>query len=467
MNVGCSTGPTYKKPTNNIPVHFKEGHGTEMAFAPAKPKDEASHGKWWEVFHDPVLSGLESQVNVNNQNIAAAFANFKAAKAIVRQAQAQYFPSVSVAPSVTSQTVPILPGAAPVNDTEYAISADASWAPDLFGRVQNLVKQDIAAAQVSAADLENTRLLAAATLAIDYFQLRTQDALIDLLDATVVAYSQQLELTRSLFQSGIDSEEAVAQAQTQLESTQAQATGLKIARAQYEHAIALLVGQPASIFFLSKTPSPMMTFAAPPIPLGVPSQLLERRPDVAASERSVAAANAQIGVAMAAYFPTLTLTGSAGLENSTFSTLLSAPNFIWSLGATLAETVFDGGLRSAKVDQYRAAYEQTVAAYRQTVLTAFQQVEDGLAGLHYLSLQTSQQDRAVQSAQHTLQIVMDRYQLGIDPYLNVLLAQITLLGNQQTAMGIRLQQMTTSVQLIEALGGGWDTSRLPSENDIK
>ena len=316
-----------------------------------------------------------------------------------------------------------------------------------------------AGAQISAADLENTRLTVQAEVASDYFQLRSQDALKQLLDDTVAAYKQSLDLTRVLYETGIDSEESVSEAETQMESTQAEDTNIGIQRAQLEHAIAMLVGQPASTFSIPQGP---LKVGPPAIPYGVPSQLLERRPDIAAAERGVAQANAQIGVARTAYFPTLTLSGSIGFEAAAFAKWLSPSSFVWSVGPALAETLFDGGLRRATVVQYQAQYDSTVANYRETVLTAFQQIEDNLASLRILSVEIQQQDVAVASAEHTLQIATDRYKLGIDPYLNVITAQTALFSNRQTAVTLRSSQMTASVQLIEALGGSWDTSQLPS-----
>ena len=302
-------------------------------------------------------------------------------------------------------------------------------------------------------------------MAVDYYQLRAQDALVQLLDATVAAYQQSLTLTQALYETGIDDDEAVAQAQVQLQTTQAQATNLAIARAQYEHAIALLVGQPPSTFSIAAEPGPL-TVALPAVPVSVPSQLLERRPDIAANERLMAQANAQIGVATSAYYPTLTLSAAAGFESSSLSKWLTWPYRFWSVGSTLSETLFDAGLRRATVQQYQAAYDQTVANYRQTVLTAFGQVEDNLAALRILTSEIGQQDQAVDSAQRLLAIATDRYRLGIDPYLNVISAQTALLGAQQTAVTLRLQQLTAEVQLIEALGGGWDVSQLPNSKAV-
>jgi NodT family efflux transporter outer membrane factor (OMF) lipoprotein len=298
---------------------------------------------------------------------------------------------------------------------------------------------------------------------VDYFQLRGQDALKQLLDSTVDAFEKSLELTKALYETGIDSDEAVAQAETQLASTRAQDTNLGIARAQFEHAIALLVGQPASTFSIPVEP---LKTPPPAIPFGVPSQLLERRPDVAASERLMEQANAQIGVARAAYFPTVTLSASAGFQSTTIASWLTWPNRIWSVGPAVSETIYDGGLRRATVEQFRALYDQSVANYRNTVLTAFQQVEDNLASLRILSTEIQQQDTAVTAAQRGLVLATDRYRLGIDPYLNVITAQTALLSNQQTALDLHITQIVSSVQLIETVGGGWDASTLPSSRQV-
>jgi NodT family efflux transporter outer membrane factor (OMF) lipoprotein len=451
--------PVYKELLTDQP----SGEGWKVA----QPGDAQLHGKWWELYGDPKLNALEEQVNVSNQNIAAAFASFMQARALVKEAQSQYYPTLTTDPSVTrSRTSANLApgggggaGVGGTTQTVYDLPFDASWTPDLWGRVRNTVKGNVAAAQASAADLENTRLTAQAELAVDYYELRTQDELQELLNDTVIAYQQALDLTKALYDTGIDADEAVAQAEVQLQTAQAQATNLGIARAQYEHAIALLIGQPASSFTLPVEPQ---VATVPTIPVGVPSQLLERRPDISANERLMVQANAQIGVAKAAYFPTLTLSATGGFESSSISNWLAWPSRFFSVGPSLAETLFDAGLRSATVAQYRAAYDAAVANYRQTVLTAFQQVEDNLAALRILALEIKQQDDAVAAAKRYLDIATSRYQLGLDPYLNVITAQTTLLTNQQTDAQLRMQQLVGSVQLIEALGGGWDTSQLPS-----
>jgi NodT family efflux transporter outer membrane factor (OMF) lipoprotein len=450
---------TYKEVT---PDDLKKMDGWKVA----QPQDSALHGKWWEILGDTQLNTLEEQVNVSNQNVAAAFANFMAARALVREARAQYFPTVTAGASIIRQHQP---SASTVTTsgttyTDYSLPFDASWTPDLWGRVRNQVRANVANAQASAADLENTRLTAQAELAVDYFQLRGQDALKQLLDSTVVAYEESLKLTKALYETGIDSDESVAQAETQLEATRALDTNIGILRSQYEHAIALLAGQPASSFSIAIEP---LKTPPPAIPFGVPSQLLERRPDIAASERLMAQANAQIGVAKAAYYPTVTLSASAGFQTANgASNWFKWSSRFWSMGPTIAETIYDGGLRRATVEQYRAQYDQTVANYRNTVLTAFQQVEDNLSSLRVLSQEIQEQDTAIQSAQRSLNLATDRYRLGIDPYLNVITAQTTLFSNQQTAVNLRIEQIVDSVQLIEALGGGWDSSTLPSSQQI-
>jgi NodT family efflux transporter outer membrane factor (OMF) lipoprotein len=427
----------------------------------AQPQDDTLRGKWWEMFNEPPLNALEEKVSVSNQNIASAAASFLAARALVKEARSQLFPAVTTNPSITVQRSPSSSGSksSAGTFTDYTLPFDATWQPDLFGRIRNTVKAAAYGAQASAADLENTRLTVHAEVAADYFQLRGQDALKQLLDATVIAYQQSLDLTRALYETGIDSEEAVAQAETQLEATKAQDDNLGIQRAEFEHAIAMLTGQSASTFSIPIEP---LKSDPPEIPVGVPSQLLERRPDIAAAERLMAQANAQIGVARAAYFPTVTLSAAAGFESTSFVNWFTWPSRFFSLGPAAAQSLFDAGLRRATVMQFRAQYDETVANYRQSVLTGFQQVEDNLASLRILSVEIQHQDAAVQSAEKTLALARDRYKLGIDPYLNVITAQTSLLSNQETAVNLRIQQMTASAGLIEALGGGWNASQLPS-----
>jgi NodT family efflux transporter outer membrane factor (OMF) lipoprotein len=464
-------GPKYRRPPAETPAAYKELTPADFkdteGWKKAQPEDDALRGKWWEIFNDPQLNALEEKVNVSNQNIAAATASFFAARALVKEARSQLFPTVTTNPAITRQRVPstLSSGTAggsssrAVTFNDYTLPFDAAWQPDLFGRIRNTVRSAAYGAQAGAADLENTRLTLQGDVATDYFQLRGQDALKQLLDSTVVAYRQSLDLTRALYETGIDSDEDVALAETQLETTQAQDAALGVQRAQFEHAIAMLTGQAASTFSIPIEP---LKSSPPAIPFGVPSRLLERRPDIAAAERLVAQANAQIGIAKAAYFPTITLSAAAGLESSSTAAWLTWPARFFSIGPAAAETLFDAGLRRATVEQFRAQYDQTVANYRQTVLTAFQQVEDNLASLRILSVEIHYQDTAVKSAERTLALARDRYRLGIDPYLNVITAETSLLSNQQTAVSLRIQQMTASVGLIEALGGGWDASQLPS-----
>jgi NodT family efflux transporter outer membrane factor (OMF) lipoprotein len=480
---GCTVGPKYHTPPADTPAAYKEltpaDYKNTDGWKVAQPKDDALRGKWWEIFGDPQLNALEERVNISNQNIASATASFFAARALVKEARSQLFPTVSTNPAITAQrpSATLSKGKAGGSSnsgsgsgtgstssatgtfTEYTFPFDATWQPDLFGRIRNSIKSAAYGAQASAADLENVRLAAQADLAMDYFQLRGQDALKQLLDATVVAYQNSLDFTRAQYETGVGTDEAVAQAETQLEATQAQDAALGIQRAQFEHAIAMLTGQPASTFSI---PMELLTSKPPAIPIGVPSQLLERRPDIATAERLMAQANAQIGIARAAYFPNLTLSAAAGFESSSFTRWFSWPSRFFSVGPAAAETLFDAGLRRATVQQYRAQYDETVAHYRQTVLTAFQQVEDNLVSLRILSVEIQYQDTAVKSAEKSLAIAKDRYSLGIDPYLDVLTAQTAVLSSQETAVNLRIQQMTASGGLIEALGGGWNASQLPS-----
>jgi len=466
LSTACIIGPKYTKPSAPVPPAYKElgAPNLDGTWKPAQPGDDASRGKWWERFSDPQLNELEEKLNISNQNIAAAAANVQAARAMIREARSQYFPAVTANPSITNSRLSTAFGQSVGNIfTTYSLPLEASWEPDLWGRVRNTVKANTLAAQASVADLENVRLSAQSDLATDYYELRAQDALKQLLDSTVSAYREALELNRNLYTSGLGSDEAVAQAEAQWKATQAQDTNLGVLRAQYEHAIALLTGQPASVFAL---PAETLKAAPPSIPLGVPSELLERRPDIAAAERAVAQANAQIGIAKSAFFPAVTLGATAGLQSISIADWLTWPSRVWSVGPSLAQTIFDAGLRRATVQQFQATYDATVANYRQTVLTAFQQVEDNLAALRILTQVIEQQDSAIESAGRSLQEANVRYKAGIDPYLNVISAQTALLTDQQAAVTFRMQRMVASVQLIKALGGGWDASQIPSGKEL-
>lgn len=480
MLSSCTVGPKYHPPApqapaavyKESPTQFKEKEGWTVA----QPADSKLRGKWWEIFNDPELNALEEQLDINNQNIKEFFENFMEARAIVRQARSQYFPTLAVAPSFsrsrtsgTLSSTPVntggkgTPPRAQLQSTVYSLPLEASWEPDLWGKVRNTVRQSQYAAQVSAADLENERLTEQASLAEFFFEIRGQDQLQKIFNDTVEADQKALDLTRALYETGIDDQISVVEAETTLQSAQAGATNVGIARAQFEHAIAVLVGKAATTFSIPVKP---MTVAPPPIPVGIPSELLERRPDVAAAERSMAEANATIGIAYAAYYPNLTLSAEGGFQTATFTSWLSWPSRFWSVGTGLSETIFDAGLRRATVQQFVATYNADLAGYRQTVLTAFQQVEDGLAEVRILSKEIQQQQQAVNFAQTFLKLEQARYETGIDPYIDVLIAQTTLLSNQQTLNNLQVQQMTSAVALVEALGGGWDRSQLPTPQQV-
>ena len=480
LALGCAVGPKYVRPPVQSPPAYKEAppaaaKGSEIWRA-TQPREGTNRGDWWKVYNDPPLNELEEKASSSSQEIAAAAYNFLAARALVREAHSQYFPTVTTNPSiVNSRPSPGQFGGLRAGSssqiglsvksyTDYSLPFDASWEPDFWGHIRSTVRANIYAAQASAADLENVRLMVQAELAADYYELRAQDSLKELLDSTVIAYQDALSLTRAQYKAGLGSDEAVAQAEAQLKSAQAQDTNLGILRAQYEHAIAVLIGQSASTFSL---PSNAAAANPPAIPVGIPSELLERRPDSAGEERSMAQANAEIGMAKAAYFPTILLSASGGFGNSSAASWLTWPSRFWSVGPSLAETIFDAGLRKATIQQYRATYDQTVANYQQTALTAFQQVEDNLAALRILSQDIDQQDAAVQAATRELQEAEVRYKAGLDPYLNVITAQTALLTDQETAVNFRMQQMVASVQLIKALGGGWNSSQIPSEKDVE
>jgi NodT family efflux transporter outer membrane factor (OMF) lipoprotein len=475
---GCIVGPKYHTPTATVqppPASYKESptqFPVSGDWKVAQPQDAMLHGKWWEIYSDPELNALEEQLTVNNQNIKQSFENFMEARTLVAQARAQLFPTVGIAPSYqrslgsanlhgsTGSTGATAGGA---QTTVYTIPVTASWEPDLWGKVRNTIHEAQYNAQLSAADLENEKLTEQASLAMFFFELRGQDALQKIFDETIEADKKSVELTRARYETGVDDQISLVQAQNALESAESAGTDLGIARAQFEHAIAVLIGTTPSSFAIPVKP---LDAAPPVIPVGVPSQLLERRPDIAASERAMAAANAQIGIAVAAYYPNVTLTGTGGFQSSSIKNLLTLPSGFWSVGPSLSETIFDAGLRRATVQQFLALYNGNVASYRQTVLTAFQQVEDFLAAVRILSKQIQQQIAAEQSAERYLELARARYYTGVDTYLNVLVAQTTLLSDQQTLASLRTQAMTASVQLIEALGGGWDRSQLPTPAEV-
>src|ERR1700691_89892 len=478
MGSACVVGPKYHAPAPQAPAPAYKESTTQLndngPWTVAQPADAMLRGKWWEIFNDPELNALEEQLNIDNQNIKQFFENFMEARAVVREARSQFFPTLSTAPSFnrarTSGNLNTKPvstsgtgAVTQLQSTVYSAPLEASWAPDLWGKVRNTVRQAQYSAQVSAADLENERLTEQADLAEFFFEIRGQDELQKILNDTVEADQKELDLTRALYESGMTTEVSVVQAETALQSAQAGATNVGIARAQFEHAIAMLVGKAATGFSVPVKP---LTVVPPPIPVGLPSELLERRPDVAAAERTMAAANAQIGIARAAYYPTLSLTAAGGFESSAVSNWFAWPSRFWSVGTSLSETIFDAGLRRATVQQFVATYNADLAAYRQTVLTAFQQVEDALAEVRILSKEVQQQQQAVDSAQISLKLEEARFQTGTDPYIDVLIAQTTVLADLQTLNTLQMEEITDAVALVQALGGGWDNSQLPNPPQV-
>jgi NodT family efflux transporter outer membrane factor (OMF) lipoprotein len=473
---GCMVGPKYHAPSPSVtatappaaykesPTQFQDTDGWKVA----QPQDAMLHGKWWEIYNDPELNALEDKLNIDNQNIKQFFENFMTARTLIAEAHSQLLPTVGTAPSYqAAQSSSNLTNSASANTGRTSSIAslpfDVSWAPDLFGKVRNTIREQQYNAQLSEADLENERLTEQASLAVFFFEIRGQDALQQLLNDTVEADKKALELARAQYETGVGDRLSVVEAEATLQAVESQATNLGVARAQFEHAIAVLVGANPSQFSIPV--KPLLT-DAPAIPLGMPSALLERRPDIAAAERRMAAANAQIGIAYAAYYPTLSLSASYGYQSSNFSHFFNLPSKFWSVGPTMSETIYDGGLRRATVNQFITTYNADVATYRQTVLTAFQQVEDSLAAVRLLSQQILQQQQAVTSSEEALKLEIARYETGVDPYLNVVTLQTTLLSNQQTLANLHVLEMTASVTLIEALGGGWDLSQLPTPAEV-
>jgi NodT family efflux transporter outer membrane factor (OMF) lipoprotein len=456
---GCTIGPKYHRPPVEVPQTFKEAGN----WKPAEPSEQKLGGNWWEIFQDAQLNSLEEQVNVSNQNLKIAQAQYAEARAALRYNRADYFPTVAAAPSVTRGRVSSnRPPAHSISDgqtqTDIQIPLELSYEIDAWGRVRNNVAASRAEAQASAADLATVNLSMHAQLALFYFQARSLDAQQQLLSSTVAQYEQALQINEDRFRGGVGSEVEVEQAKTQLETTRAQAVDVGVLRAQYEHGVAVLIGKPPAEFSLP--PLPLET-PPPTIPVGVPSELLERRPDIASSERLVAAANARIGVAKAAYYPLLNLTAAGGFESGSITTLLSGPSVLWAVGPSALFTIFDGGRRRAASDQAIAGYDQTVADYRETVLTSFQQVEDNLAALRILEHEAQTQHEAVVAAQKSLQLSEQRYNGGVTSYLEVTVAQSAALADEATAVNILGRRMVAAVQLVQALGGGWDSSALP------
>jgi NodT family efflux transporter outer membrane factor (OMF) lipoprotein len=466
---GCKVGPNYKTPSAAMAPSFNVQPGeTPPPAAPgvgwkhAQPSDDKLRGKWWESYNDPQLNQLEERVSVSNQTLKAALAQYTQALAAVQQFRANYFPTVSISPSYSRSRVSSnRPFGVPTNGNPYTdlvASGSATWEPDLWGNIRRTVQAARANAQASNADLANVDLSLRSELAMDYFELRGLDTQKQLLDDTIQEYQRFLELTISRFHGGVATDADVAQAQTQLDQTIAQDIDIGVARAQFEHAIATLTGQPASTFSLAPVP---LTLTLPTVPVGVPSEMLERRPDVAGAERRAAAANEQIGIAIAAYYPQVSLGGTGGFESSRPGNLFQGPSALWSLGGSATELLFDAGRRHALTVEARAGYDVEVANYRQTVLQSFQDVEDQLAALSILNEEAAAQQKTVADAERSLSILTNQYKGGLTIYLQVITAQAVELANRRTAADITTRQFAASVQLVKALGGGWDTSQLP------
>jgi NodT family efflux transporter outer membrane factor (OMF) lipoprotein len=467
FSAACTVGPKYAKPSIEVPISYKETEGWKQA----QPKDHLSPLNWWEIFNDPELNALEEQVNVSNQTVMQFIAHLHQAQALVRAAQASYYPKATIGASYSrfhrssnlatfstggsgsSGTSGSSAGGGSIGDfSDQSASINISWEADLWGKIRRTVEANRESARASEGDLRATSLSVQAELAQDYFQLRVLDQQRRLLEDTASAYQKFLDLTKNRYASGVASRADVLQAEAQLKATQAQAIDVGVQRAAMEHAIAVLIGKPASVFSIPRAP---LVPAPPAVPVGVPSELLERRPDIAAAERRVAAANAQIGVAVAAYYPTLTLGATGGFEASNLQKWLTWPSRFWSVGPSISETVFDGGLRRAQTDQARAVYDANVAAYRTTVLSGFQEVEDNLATIRILEEEAGVQAEALKAARQAVTVTLNQYRSGTVTYLNVIVAQAAALNNEITALNILGRRMTGTVLLVKAMGGGW------------
>lgn len=468
LAAGCTVGPNYHRPSVPDAPAWKEDavpppNPPDGSWKQTQPSDAVLRGTWWQMYGDAQLNALEEKIAVGNQSLKAAADQYQQAREQVRVARSQYYPTLAAGPTIqrtreSHNQANTVPGVTDYQFNTFSLTGQAQWQPDFWGQVRRTVEQARAGAQASAGQLANVELSLRAELASDYFQLRGLDLQKELLDNTVSSYEEYLKLTQIRFKGGVATESDVALAQTQLEQTRAQEIDVGVARAQYEHAIATLIGVPASTFSLAPAP---LAGNVPQIPVGLPSQLLERRPDIAAAERQVDAANAQIGIDLAAYYPNISLTGNGGMLSGNAGTWIQGPSEMWSLGASAVELIFDAGRRHAITQQGRDAYDMQVANYRQSVLNAFQEVEDNLAALRILDQESGVQEQAVNAAQHSLEISTNRYKGGVTTYLEVLTAQTTQLTNQRTAADIQTRQFVSSVQLILALGGGWDTSQLP------
>ena len=460
---GCAVGPNYHRPSAPVPQRFKEAEG----WKPAEPREAASGADWWSVYGDATLDSLEKQIDISNQTLKASEAAWRESMALVTEARAGLLPVIGVNATGTRSGGPgagvanVAAGAAAAPQShpknQFELAGTGSWDIDLWGKIRRTIESNVANARASEADLAAARLSAQAQLAIDYIALRVADEQQHLLDETVEAYKRSLEITQNQYHVGVVAKADVITAETQLDGAESQQIAIGVTRATLEHAIAVLIGKPPGDFSL---PPATLGTVVPVIPIGVPTALLERRPDIAAAERRMAAANAQIGIAVSAYFPDLTLNGSFGYASNVVSNLVKAPNNIWSFGGTAADTLLDFGARPAQVRQARAAYDASVASYRQTVLTAFQQVEDELATLRILEQQVQVQEQTVKSANLAVQLTLNQYKAGTVAYTSVITAQTIAFADATTLLNIRQSRLTASVTLIEALGGGWDAASL-------
>ena len=470
---GCNVGPRYHAPAptsvtapnyKESTVNFQDTDGWKVA----RPQDAMIRGNWWEVFHEPELNDLESQLNINNQNIKVSFENYMAARAVIAEARAQYWPTITANPSWSrSRSSGNLRNSSTANtgqtSTLWSAPIEASWTPDFFGKIRNEVREAQFAAQTSAADLEVEKLTEQSSLAEYFFEIRGQDMLQQILNATVAADQKSLAYNQAQYDTGIGDYISVAEAKTTLEAAQAAAVNVGLLRGQYEHAIAMLIGKIPTDFSIQAKP---MIYAPPAIPTGVPAQLVERRPDIAASERKLASDNATIGIGYGAFFPQVTISTGGGFESSTLKHLFDWPSRFWSIGPSASQVIFDGGLYRAELHQYTAQYNADLATYRQSVLNAFQQVEDALVATRVYSQQILRQQQAVKDAQDYLDLELVRYNSGVDPYVDVVVAQTTLLSNQETLNSLQVNEMTATVLLVQALGGGWDRSLLPTPAQV-
>ena len=474
MLAGCKVGPNYQRPGTLAPPEYKEGgsagavvppptpNPTGGTWKPATPSDGMLRGKWWEIYQDPQLNALEEQIVPQNQNLRAALEAYLSARDQVRVARADFYPTLSVTGAASRDQVsshrPLIVNSTQTGYSDFQLGGQASWEPDLWGRIRRQVESAHANAQASASDLANLDLSLHAELALDYFELRGLDSDARLLERTVKDYEHQLDLNQRLVKGGLATEVVVAQALAQLETTRAQLIDLNEARSEYEHAIATLINKEARYVTLAPDP---LDLGLPKVPVGVPSQLIERRPDISAVERRTAAANEQIGIAISAFYPNVVLGGGGGFESTNIGTLIQGPSALWSLGAQASQLLFDAGKRHAITDEAKHNYEAQASTYRATVLGAFNEVEDRLSDLRVLDEEATTEQRAVTAAQHSLDLSNQRYKGGATNYLEVLVAESTLLSNQRTSTDLVTRQFAASVGLIRALGGGWDVTQLP------